>query len=87
LSTLVIYASVWQTLALQYKAERRCTDKLLTLAEVAEMTRLSENTMRWLRHQDKGPKAGKLGRRLVYREKDVIAWVNDQFANDGKAAS
>lgn len=32
------------------------TDKLLTITEVAELTRLSEATLRWFRHCGKGPK-------------------------------
>lgn len=61
-------------------------DKLLTLAEVAEMTRLSVNTVRWLRHNGKGPKSGKLGRRIFYREPDVIEWVNAQFDHAGEVS-
>lgn len=55
------------------------TDKLLTVAEVAEMTRIPEATLRWFRHAGKGPKSGKLGRRVVYRTSDVIAWVDAAF--------
>lgn len=62
-------------------------DKLLTLSEVAEMTRLTENTLRWLRHNNRGPQAGKLGRRLVFRESDVVEWVNAQFAHGGEASA
>lgn len=54
-------------------------DKLLTLAEVAELTRLPEATLRWFRHCGKGPKSGKLGRRVMYRESDVAEWINEQF--------
>lgn len=57
-------------------------DKLLTLPEVAEVTRLSEATLRWLRHNGTGPRSGKLGRRIFYREQDVIAWVTAQFDAD-----
>ena len=41
-------------------------DKLLTVPEVAEMTRLPEATIRWFRHVGKGPRSAKLGRRVVY---------------------
>lgn len=57
-------------------------DKLLTLAEVAEITRLSEATLRWFRHCGKGPKSGKLGRRVMYREADVAAWIEEQFQSE-----
>lgn len=54
----------------------------MQLPEVAAATTLSQNTLRYLRHNGKGPKAAKLGRRLVYRESDVLAWIDEQFAQD-----
>lgn len=57
-------------------------DKLLTVSEVAELTRLSEATLRYFRHEGtKGPKSAKLGRRVVYRESDVLAWIDKAFAD------
>ncbi len=55
-------------------------NKLLTTTEVAEMTRLPEATIRWFRHAGKGPRSARLGRRVVYRESDVLQWIEDQFA-------
>ena len=57
-------------------------DRLLTIDEAAEMTRLSTATLRYLRHDGRGPKSGKLGRRIFYREQDLIAWVDAQFDQD-----
>lgn len=60
-------------------------DKLLTITEVAEMTRLPEATLRWFRHDGtKGPKSAKLGRRVVYREADVLAWIDNAFAEEAR---
>ena len=57
-------------------------DRLLTVSEVAEMTRLSAATLRYFRHEGtKGPKSAKLGRRVVYRESDVLAWIDKAFAD------
>lgn len=53
--------------------------KLLTLEEVAEMLRKSPAQMRWMRHNGTGPKAARLGGRVMYREQDVIDWVNAAF--------
>jgi predicted DNA-binding transcriptional regulator AlpA len=53
--------------------------ELLTLPEVAAMTRQSQATLRWLRHDGRGPKSGKLGRRVVYRRADVEAWIAAAF--------
>lgn len=56
------------------------TDKLLTMEEAAQATRLSVNTLRWMRQQGKGPKSGKLGKRVYYRERDLQEWIDAQFA-------
>lgn len=53
--------------------------KLLTLDEVAEMLRKSPAQMRWLRHNSRGPRCAKIGGRVMYRELDVIDWVNAAF--------
>jgi DNA-binding transcriptional MerR regulator len=54
-------------------------DKLLQLAEVSEITGIPENTLRYWRQLGTGPKSARLGRRVVYRERDVTAWVDAQF--------
>lgn len=55
-------------------------DRLLTLDEVAKMTRLPVATLRYFRHCSTGPKSAKLGRRVMYRESDVQRWIDEQFA-------
>lgn len=60
--------------------------KLLTLSEVAEMLRKSPAQIRWMRHNNTGPRCAKLGGRVMYREGDVIAWVEAAFENDTTAA-
>lgn len=52
---------------------------LLLTDEVAAMARTTPGTIRWLHNVGKGPKAGKLGRRLVYRRADVEAWIEAAF--------
>jgi predicted DNA-binding transcriptional regulator AlpA len=61
-------------------------DRLLTLSEVAEMTRLPVATLRYFRHCSTGPRSAKLGRRVVYRESDVNAWIEAQFAAERPTA-
>ena len=66
-------------------------DRLLMLEEVAERLRVPEATLRFWRHKgDTGPRSAKIGRRVVYRESDVNAWLEAQFAqavgDDLKAA-
>ena len=50
-------------------------DRLLTVPEIAERTRLSVDTIRWYRHCGTGPRMFRLGRRVVARESDVLAWI------------
>lgn len=54
-------------------------DKLLKIEDVAEMTGVATNTLRYWRHRGVGPKSAKFGRRIVYRESDVLAWIDEQF--------
>ncbi|WP_426986535.1 helix-turn-helix transcriptional regulator [Pseudarthrobacter sp. Y6] len=60
--------------------------KLLTLDEVADMLRKSPAQIRWMRHNGTGPRAARLGGRVMYREQDVIDWVNAAFEEDAKSA-
>lgn len=59
--------------------------KLLTLDEVAELLRKSPSQMRWMRHNGNGPRSAKLGGRLLYRESDVIDWIQKQFDDQSAA--
>ncbi|CAM3139439.1 helix-turn-helix transcriptional regulator [Mycobacterium simiae] len=52
--------------------------ELLTMAEVAAMTRLSVGTLRYWRHIGSGgPPSVKLGRRVLYRRADVETWLKE----------
>ncbi len=53
-------------------------DKLLTTAEVAELTRVSLHTVRAWRQNGLGPIGFRVGGRVVYRERDVERWVDEQ---------
>ena len=53
--------------------------KLLTLGEVAEMLRKSPAQLRWMRHNKSGPPSAIIGGRVMYREQDVIDWINEAF--------
>lgn len=54
-------------------------ERLLRIGQVSEWTGISENTLRFWRHKGIGPRSAKLGRRVVYREADVRAWIDAQF--------
>jgi DNA-binding transcriptional MerR regulator len=52
------------------------TGEPLTVADVAEMTRLSAGTLRyWRALGEGGPPSFKLGRRVMYRRADVEKWL------------
>jgi hypothetical protein len=56
----------------------RSSDDLLLLPEVAEITRRSVDTLRWLRHKGEGPKGHLVGRRIYFRRGDVMDWLAEQ---------
>ncbi len=59
-------------------------DRVLTLNEVAEMIRVPAAILRYWRHVGTGPESFKMGpRRVVYREQDVLKWIDAQYARRG----
>lgn len=54
---------------------------LMTLPEVAAELRVPLHTVRYWRAQGRGPTFIKLGRRIVCRRSDLVAYVEQQFAN------
>lgn len=54
--------------------------KLLRTTEVSKLLSTPEATLRYWRALGTGPKSFTLGpRRVVYREDDVLAWVQAQY--------
>ena len=51
---------------------------LLTITEAAELLRAPVATLRYWRHLGTGPRSFRLGRRVVYRRDDVLAWIDSQ---------
>jgi predicted DNA-binding transcriptional regulator AlpA len=60
--------------------------KLLNFAEVSELTGPPVNTLRYWRANGRGPRSAKIGGRVMYREADVIDWINAQFDREDGAA-
>ena len=50
----------------------------LITEEVAEMLRTTPETVRYWRHIGKGPRSFKVGRRVLYAEADVTAWIDEK---------
>jgi helix-turn-helix protein len=56
----------------------RHDDELLTLDEVAEILKASENTVRWWRQEGTGPEFFKIGRRLYTTVGDLRRFIRSQ---------
>lgn len=54
-------------------------EDLMTLPEVAAMLRRSPAQLRWMRHNGTGPTSAKLAGRVMFRRRDVEAWIEKQF--------
>lgn len=52
---------------------------IMTIEEAAELLRTPVSTLRYWRHMNRGPRAARIGGRLMYRQHEVEAWLNDQF--------
>ena len=50
----------------------------LTAAQVSELTGISQGTLRYYRHANKGPASFSLGRKTVYRREEVVRWIAAQ---------
>lgn len=61
-------------------------ETLLKLEEVAALTGLPMSTLRYWRLRGEGPPMFRLGRRVVAKRSDVVAWI-DAEAQRGSAAA
>jgi excisionase family DNA binding protein len=60
------------------------TERLLTVAEVAEWLGLAEGTLRYWRHVHRGPRSLTVGCAVRYRRADVEDWLEDS-TRDGRS--
>lgn len=51
-------------------------DSLFTIEEAASFLRIKTSTLRQWRHENRGPRCIKLGRRLLYAKDDIEAFLN-----------
>lgn len=58
-------------------------EELLTLDEVADLLRAPSATLRYWRHLGTGPRSFRVGRRVVYRRKDIHSWLTEQELRTG----
>ena len=60
-------------------------EKLLYVDEVASMLRRSTAQLRWMMTNGTAPKHAKIAGRIVFKESDVEAFIEDAFAAAGAA--
>ena len=58
------------------------SEVLLRIGDVADRIGVPVNTLRYWRVQGRGPRSVRIGRRVVYRERDIDAWLASQFGDD-----
>ena len=54
-------------------------DDLLYIDEVAEILRKTPAALRAMMHTGNAPVSAKIGKRRVFRRRDVMAWIDAQF--------
>lgn len=70
------------TVSIKFSPE---VEELLYPAEVAQIAKTNINTLAYWRNQGTGPRFAKIGRRVVYRRSEVLAWIEARF-NDQTSA-
>lgn len=61
-------------------------DRYLLMSEVSDITRMSVDTLRYLRKSGDGPPSFRLGRRVVYSEKSLRDWIRSRQEHDSAPA-
>jgi hypothetical protein len=55
---------------------------LITTEELAAQVHVSPNTVRYWRYIGTGPRGFKAGKRVFYRQSDIEAWLEQQYAKE-----
>lgn len=61
-------------------AQKPQNDRLIYTDEVAEIIRRTPAAVRYMIHAGTAPRSAKIGGRRMFRESDVHAWIDQQFA-------
>lgn len=60
------------------------TERLLSVAEAADMCGVKVATMRVWRHNNRGPVSVRMGGKLIYKRTDVQRWIDEQYARTAR---
>jgi predicted DNA-binding transcriptional regulator AlpA len=55
-------------------------DQYMTTDELADRLRTTAGTVRYWRSLGRGPRGTKIGRKVIYAESDVVAWLAEMQA-------
>lgn len=66
---------------------RQNPPSLLTYSEVAELLRVPVSTVRLWRHRGTGPEGFRAGRRVLFREDAVRAWIEARERDERRTRS
>lgn len=61
-------------------------DRLLTIEEVSELTRVCVATLRWMRSNRTGPISFRPARRVLYWLSDVLDWIDANYGGGPRSA-
>jgi predicted DNA-binding transcriptional regulator AlpA len=62
-------------------------ERLLLMHEVSEKTRIPIDSLRFMRQFGTGPPSFRLGKRVVYPERQLMQWIHDRQAAEFQDAS
>lgn len=57
----------------------------MSTAELAELCRTSESTVRYWRHRGEGPQGFRVGRKVLYPRAEVNRWLEELASKDAAA--
>lgn len=55
------------------------TADLMTLPETATYLNMDVKALRWQRYNNRGPRGAKIAGRVMFRRREVDAWLDRQF--------
>lgn len=53
---------------------------LIGVEETAALLNVPVATLRWMRHKGEGPRGVSIGGRIKWKREEVLAWIDQQFA-------
>jgi predicted DNA-binding transcriptional regulator AlpA len=61
--------------------------RLIFVEDFAEIIGRSSSAVRYMIHKGTAPRSAKIGGRRMFRESDVLAWIDAQFTTEEEGVS